>query len=321
MPTPKKALRTRRKPELRSTPDTPSAVTPQNIVPLGRELLERLYGAMLKCRLVEERTRRAFPHAATAHKNWLGQEAVYVGSTLQLTDNDTLAPSEHDSFAQIIKGTPLRFIFAQRFAAEDSRSLAAHCGYAPRNVITPSSKDGANIHIAAGVALTSKLQKSAGVVVALCGPITHSGAWQDALRFAGALKLPMLFVVESRLAASTRQAGQPASKQLAAEAAAYGVARISVDADDVIAIYRVAHEAIHRARIGRGPSLIECVSAPVRNSGRDPLAHLERYMRRYNVWSDQWRDDIIRTYTAEINAAIKVARKSPFLEPEQALSL
>ena len=58
----------------------------------------------------------------------------------------------------------------------------------------------------------------------------------------------------------------------------YGYPGIIVDGQDVVAVWRVAQESIHRARNGAGPTLIDCRM----DSKRDPLAHMEHYMRKRN---------------------------------------
>ena len=47
-----------------------------------------------------------------------------------------------------------------------------------------------------------------------------------------------------------------------------------VDGNDVVAIWRVVQESIHRARAGAGPTMIECqIGLP---GSQEPLAHLEQ---------------------------------------------
>src|SRR5439155_9959978 len=72
---------------------------------------------------------------------------------------------------------------------------------------------------------------------------------------------------------------------VAERAAAYGMPGVRVDGADVLNVYRVAREAVERARGGDGPSLIESVSLRWRgHAGHDPAKYvpkevLEEYMR------------------------------------------
>ncbi|HWG86231.1 MAG TPA: thiamine pyrophosphate-dependent enzyme, partial [Candidatus Acidoferrales bacterium] len=65
---------------------------------------------------------------------------------------------------------------------------------------------------------------------------------------------------------------------------------ITVDGNDVVAVYRVAEESTRRAREGLGPSLIECRL----ETGGDPLAFMESYLRQRNLWSDVWKEELER---------------------------
>ena len=60
---------------------------------------------------------------------------------------------------------------------------------------------------------------------------------------------------------------------------------VRVDGQDVLDVYRLAHDAVERAREGGGPTLIESVSLRWRgHAGHDPAKYvpkelLEEYMR------------------------------------------
>ena len=113
---------------------------------LSAGTLRSLYSYMLKCRTVEERIRILFRQGRFAGNYFaaVGQEASQVGVTLDLLPEDTIAPSHRNFITHIIKGTPLPQLFAQIYGRKTSpdqgRSAPAHCGYAPLNIITPSSR-------------------------------------------------------------------------------------------------------------------------------------------------------------------------------------
>ena len=93
-----------------------------------------------------------------------------------------------------------------------------------------------------------------------------------------------------------------------------GIPAIAVDASDAVAIYRVACEAIARARQGRGPTLVECV--PVPDAGalppsaerihlqtefralNDPNLAMKDHLKRKGLWNEenfrQWVIDFER---------------------------
>ena len=69
-----------------------------------------------------------------------------------------------------------------------------------------------------------------------------------------------------------------------------GFPGIVVDGQDVVAVWRVAHEAIRHARDGSGPTLIDCRTDPV----RDPLTHMQRYLEKRNEWDEGWKRQLQR---------------------------
>jgi acetoin:2,6-dichlorophenolindophenol oxidoreductase subunit alpha len=313
--------------------------------PLSPEILKRLYYYMLKCRMVEERARNLFKQGKFAGNYYaaVGQEATEVGATIDLEKDDYIAPSHRNFVTNIMKGTPLERMYAQLYARKTSpdqgRSSPAHCGYAETHVITPASTIAAQLNIGTGVALAFKLQKKPNIVVALSGDgSTSLGFWHEALNFAGVQKLPIVFICENnRWAESVSVTMQTAVEDISVKAQAYGFPGITVDGNDVVAVYRVAREAIRRAREGHGPTLIECKTyrwyghseidpAKYRQpeeveawKAKDPLPAMERYLKAQNLWADDWKEKIAGEIDAEIEKAVEFAEKSPYPEPEEAL--
>jgi TPP-dependent pyruvate/acetoin dehydrogenase alpha subunit len=312
---------------------------------LSEDVLKRLYSYMLKCRMVEERARLLFRQGKFAGNYYaaVGQEATEVGATIDLRPEDTVAPSHRNFVTNIMKGTPLKFMYAQLYARKTSpdqgRSSPAHCGYAPLNVITPASTIAAQLNIGTGVALAYKMQKKSHVVIALSGEgSTSLGFWHEALNFAGVHKLPIVYILENNLwAESVPLRLQSAVEDLSARAQGYGFPGITVDGNDVVEVYRAARQAIERARTGGGPTLIECKTyrwyghseidpAKYRTpeeveywKSRDPIPAMERYMNRLGLWSDEWKQELVNQFNGEIDEAIDFAEKSPYPEPEECL--
>jgi TPP-dependent pyruvate/acetoin dehydrogenase alpha subunit len=67
--------------------------------------------------------------------------------------------------------------------------------------------------------------------------------------------------------------------------AEFGIPVFSVEANDAIAAYRVATEALHNARHGRGPCVIEALTLDGNGvSKEDTLRLLRTYMERHDNW-------------------------------------
>jgi TPP-dependent pyruvate/acetoin dehydrogenase alpha subunit len=313
--------------------------------PMDTELLRRLYAYMLKCRTVEERIRLLFRQGRFAGNYFaaVGQEATEVGTTIDLLPEDTIAPSHRNFVVHIMKGTPLRLMFAHIYGRKTSpdqgRSAPAHCGYAPLNIINPASTIAAQLSIGTGVALAYRMQRKSSIVVALSGEgSTSLGFWHEAVNFAGVQKLPIIFIIENNgYAESVPVALQTAVENISEKARAYGIPGVTVDGNDVVAVYVAMRAAIDRARTGGGPTLLECKTyrwyghseidpAKYRDSeelaywkSRDPITNMERYLESNSLWSNQWKEELMAAFNLEIDDAISFAESSPHPDAEEAL--
>lgn len=303
----------------------------QSRPPLTEDLLKRLYANMLKCRMVQEQLRLAGASPSTA-----GLEATIVGATIDLRSEDAIAPSRNSLFAHVIHGTPLQYVFAQSACRAKKQSVEQ--ANAQRGVDFQSGL-AASLNVAAGMALTFRLQKKANVVIALSDDTASLGAWQEAMSFAGLYRLPVVFVVVNNLRddAASDRASDIENIKLKAQACGFPI--ITVDGNDAVAVYRVCYEARECARQGYGPTLVEsCTSR--RNdpaeaepsqpygsemmtqcSANDPIAAMEIYLRKQSLWDDRWKSQLVKEFKHEIRQALKSAKKPESWLPEEALKI
>ena len=230
------------------------------------ELLLGLYRMMVKCRMCDEKARILFrqgKYGGNFYSN-VGQEAGEVGSAYSLRKEDWVAPTHRDWTSGIIKGIPLTLSFAQLFGKSDStdrgKSTPAHMGHPELHVITPASTIAAQLMIGTGVAWGLKRRQSDAVVVAYCGDGGTSLGWfHEAMNFAGVHRLPLICIVQNNLwAESVPIRLQTSLTNLSDRAKAYGIPGVSVDGNDILAVYDASTDAIARARGGQGPTIIEC---------------------------------------------------------------
>jgi TPP-dependent pyruvate/acetoin dehydrogenase alpha subunit len=312
---------------------------------IGNQKLRQLYSTMLQCRTLEERARVLFKQSKFTGNYYaaVGQEAAAVGTAIDLREGDTIGPSHRDFITAFIKGAPLDKMFCHLYARANSpdrgRSAPAHFGYAPLNVITPASTIAAQLNIATGVALANKMKKNDSIAMAYSGDgSTSLGFWHEALNFAGVHDLPIVFVCQNNLwAESVNLQFQTKVPDIAVKAQAYGFPGITVDGNDVVAVYRVAQEAIARARRGQGPTLIEAKTyrwyghseidpGKYRNpeeverwKAKDPILNMEKYLTAKGLFTPEWKQEIVADFNKELDAAIAVAEKSPMPEGIEAL--
>ena len=152
---------------------------------------------------------------------------------------------------------------------------------------------GAHLPIACGMAWADQVNENGAVTVCFFGDgTTNIGAFHEALNFAAVWTLPVVFVCENNhYMEYTPIADVIAVKRPAADrAAAYGLAPIVVDGNDVDAVHAALDHAVSRARDGGGPSLVEAET--YRHGGHsaaDPAAY--RSAEEVAQWKE--RDPLI----------------------------
>jgi pyruvate dehydrogenase E1 component alpha subunit len=266
---------------------------------ISNEKLLELYFAMVKGRMLGERARvhsGKLPENGSAAK---GREAAAVGVLLDLGREDFLAPAPGDLLAAYLKGAPLDRIFA-RPGGLDS------LGDDSLNVLPACANPATRLAIAAGVALAGKLKSSNQLTVAFCdAAAATTKLCQQAWHFAGAHSLPILYVCWN---------SRPA-RDLYLEAAPCGFPGIAVDGHDVVAVYRVACEAIAHACKGNGPTLIECKSG-LGSGGEDgdAILNMEKYLTRKGLFREEEKRQVAVEFKGELDSAWKRRRSKALVQ-------
>jgi TPP-dependent pyruvate/acetoin dehydrogenase alpha subunit len=272
-----------------------------------------------------------------------GQEAIAVGSCIDLRADDVVCPSHRDMGAFLIRGMSLRTIFAQymgkKTGATKGKDSNMHMGSLEHNLIAFISMLGDSVPVAAGIGLSFKMRGQDRVVVCSFGDgATSRGDWHEGLNMASVLKCPVVFICNNnQYAYSTPLERQMAVENVADRAPAYGMPGEIVDGNDVLAVWSASQRAIDYARRGNGPSLIECKTFRMTGHSahddasyvpqelfdywetRDPIRRLERTLTQQNAITAAGIAEMEKGINAEIDEAIAIAEKDPYPEPEDCL--
>lgn len=210
--------------------------------------LMELYRGLLSC--------RALRNGSQAGTRAWAFDAAAVAMAKDLVAGDTVIADDAMHVMRVVHEIAAKGEIGQ---AKDSAGFAAE------------------LHRACGAALAGKTKKN-GRVAVVFGIGADGPAWTDALEVARVHRLPMIFAAEEREAEARiklQRARGAAELEPGTE-----LPHIVVDGNDVVASYRVAHEAIDRARRDRGPTLIECVAFRVAGKPQqDSVAMMEDYLR------------------------------------------
>jgi TPP-dependent pyruvate/acetoin dehydrogenase alpha subunit len=257
-----------------------------------------------------------------------GQEALGVGSALQLIEGDVVLPTHRDFSSFLIRGFSLADIFANWMARADTptrgRDNTLHIGDMKRGVVPIISPLGGTCPVACGVAMVLKRRGHGNVALVHLGEGTTSlGQVHEAMNMAGVMKLPVVFICNNNgYAFSTPVEKQFAVKNLSVSGPAFSMPGKTIDGNDVRAVYRAVGEAIARARQGAGPSFLECKTfrmaghsahdaaeyVPARVlrawAKKDPIQRLETYLLSRRIMTREQIDTLDRRIQKEIDAAI-----------------
>ncbi|MFC1822390.1 pyruvate dehydrogenase (acetyl-transferring) E1 component subunit alpha [Thermodesulfobacteriota bacterium] len=290
------------------------------------DLLLKLYRAMLLGRRFDERLLNLQRQGRVGtFAPITGQEASQVGAVSVLRPTDWMTPSFRETAAEIWRGKKMETVILS-YGGYNEAALIDE----PRNDLPVAIPVGSQILHAVGLAWAMKYRKKDDVAMAFFGDgATSEGDFHEGLNFAGVYQVPAVFVCQNnQWAISVPRSRQTHSKTLAQKALAYGIPGIQVDGNDILAVYIAAKEAVDRARSGKGPSMIECVTYrmmmhttaddPKRYrtekeveswKKRDPLTRFEKYLTDKGLLSSKEVETLEAEIQEEIQAAVDRAEE------------
>jgi pyruvate dehydrogenase E1 component alpha subunit len=254
-----------------------------------------------------------------------GQEAAQIGAVAPLQQEDWVVPSFRETAAAIYRGTPLTGLLI--FQAGYNEGGCIPEGQHNLPIAVPV---GTQIPHAVGIAYGMQYRQQPQVTLVFFGDgATSQGDFHEGLNFAGVFNTPTIFLCQNnQWAISLPRTKQTRSQTLAQKALAYGIPGIQVDGNDVFAVYVAVQEAAERARSGKGPTLVECVTYrvslhttaddPTRYRSeeevkgwekRDPLVRLQKYLIDRKLLSDKHLKDLEANVQADIEHAWQEAQE------------
>ena len=279
-----------------------------------------LYVTMVKCRMIAERAEllRRQGSAGEDFAAGVGREAAMAGVAADLLPEDTLSLARGSVVAGFVKGMPPESLFASLAKTGNGwHSAVEQSGNGGGEEIAAAQTAEEQIRAACDAALANKMAGNGKVVVVFCTDWTDEpGAWRKALSHAGTNELPILFVIHKDAHAERESDGaQGEVPNFAMEPLAFGIPAITVDGNDVVAVYRVAFEALARARQGRRATLIECVGTRFQSTSilggdeteqrnaHDPILKMQAYLERKQLFNAEEAQQVVAEFSRELDVA------------------
>jgi acetoin:2,6-dichlorophenolindophenol oxidoreductase subunit alpha len=267
----------------------------------------------------------------------VGQEGSIVGSCMALRDDDYMVGNHRSHGHPIGKGARTDRLFAELMgkATGINSGLGGSMHLSDFSVgsLGETSIVGSGLPVATGAALGSKMQGNDRVTLCFFGDgASNEGTFHESLNLAAVWQLPVVFLCENNgygeLSAASLMVSVP---DVSMRAAGYGIPGVTVDGQDVLAVFEAASEAVARARRGDGASLVEtktyrfhdhAFGLPAINyrdqaeidewRRRDPVELFRARLTAEFGFDNQAVKAIEDEVAAEIEAAVAFAESSPY---------
>jgi len=310
----------------------------------ANQLIE-IYRKMVTIRLFEEKIIDLYARGLVpglAHL-YVGEEAIAVGVCANLREEDYITSTHRGHGHVIAKGAELKYMMAELFGKKTGyckgKGGSMHIADVAIGILGANGIAGGGIPIAVGAALSAKIRKTDQVTACFFGDgSSNNGTFHEGLNFAAVHRLPLVFVCENNgYGISVSQKQHQTIQDISIRAAAYNMPGITVDGNDVLAVYEASGKAIQRARAGEGPTLVECKTYRWRGHHEGDPNQGKRYrtMEEIQEWVKKcpirrFEDKLVSKKTLnklkakkiweevekEIDGAVEFANQSPFPEPQ-----
>lgn len=196
----------------------------------------------------------------------IGQEAISVGSTMALKEDDYILTMHRNLGVFISRKVPLEKLFDQiqgKYGGfTKGRDRSFHFGSKEQHIVGMISHLGTQNGVADGIALYDLLHNNKKVTLVFTGEgATSEGEFHEAVNLAAVWNLPVIFLIENNgYGLSTPVHEQFKCKRLSDKGIGYGIKALTIDGNNVLEVYHTVKEFSELMRKEPQPVLIEAIS-------------------------------------------------------------
>ncbi|MEW6514781.1 MAG: thiamine pyrophosphate-dependent dehydrogenase E1 component subunit alpha [Pseudomonadota bacterium] len=267
-----------------------------------------------------------------------GQEAVAAGVCACLEKSDYLTSTHRGHGHTLAKGADTTAMMCELFGratgTNHGKGGSMHIADFSVGMLGANGVVAAGIPIAVGAAHAAKIRGTGAIVACFFGDgAINRGPFLEGLNWARVYELPVLFVCEdNRYSATTATGTMTAGDGAAVRALSLDIPAITVDGNDVEAVYEAAEKLVAEIRAGSGPRLLHALTYRVKGHvSVDPAAYRQQSEVERALESDPLKiaaallaaegisvAPIDAAAKAEIDTAVAAASAAPWPAPELA---
>ena len=303
---------------------------------IDRDKLRDIYTRTMKVNRTDEKFRSLLMGGKVAVQYYCvrGQELVSAAMMAALDDGDYVVCTYRGQGEQTAKGIPADKWWAECLGRATGtckgKGGTMHITHPEKGIMVTTGVVGSGLPIANGLAMASQNNGDGKVTVVSFGDgASNIGGFHEAMNMAQLYKLPVIFLCQNnRYGEHTAYADHTHTRSISDRAEGYGMKGVTVDGNDVHAMYGAAKDAVDRARAGEGPTLLEAMCYRMMGhffgadfsymppehiaemQAEDPLPKLRKVMLDHQ-FSEEELDRIVAEIDAEIDAAVESALAAP----------
>ncbi|MFY0627952.1 MAG: dehydrogenase E1 component subunit alpha/beta [Reichenbachiella sp.] len=299
---------------------------------LSDDELISFYEKLLLPRLIEEKMFLLLRQGKIS--KWFsgyGQEAISVGATLGLQNDEYLLPMHRNLGMFTTRGIPLNQLFAQFQGKNEGftkgRDRSFHFGSKAHHIVGMISHLGPQMGVADGVALGSLLKDEQKATLVVTGDGGASqGDFHEAINVASVWQLPVIFLIENnQWGLSTPSNEQFNFDSFTKKGPGYGVKTKQIDGNNFLEVYHAVKNIAEEIREKPQPYLLECMTFRIRGheeasgtkyypkgliekwSKKDPVDNFQKYLLAQKIITEQTDNSLKEKIKKDISNAVRIA--------------
>jgi pyruvate dehydrogenase E1 component alpha subunit len=306
--------------------------------------LHRFHREMLLIRRFEERSGQLYGMGLIGGfcHLYIGQEAVVVGMQATIGPDDAVVTSYRDHGHMLARGMDPKGVMAEltgrRGGYSKGKGGSMHMFSRDKNFYGGHGIVGAQVPIGTGLAFAHKYNGTDNVSLTYFGDgAANQGQVHEAFNMAALWDLPVVYVIENnKYAMGTSVDRASAAQDLFRLGEPYGIAGMSVDGMDVVAVEQAGIEAVAWCRSGKGPFVLEMMTYRYRGHSmsdpakyrsreevnemrdqRDPIDNVARRLTEMGQADEASLKEVDREVRAIVAEAAEFAQNNPEPDPSE----